>query len=150
MEQLSYHRGLAADHENHNSNNEPLIEQTKEQVSYVDYLEEAMIIFAKEKYRKANKMFELVLDHYPEDANALFYSGLCNYYLGNYEKSETLFSTPISDQINTFEQESEFYLALTYCRSKQKEKACTLLSNIISRGDFYAESAMKEQQRFCP
>lgn len=136
MEQLSYHRGLAAGHENHNSNNEPLIEQTKEQVSYVNYLEEAMIIFAKEKYRKANKMFELVLDHYPEDANAHFYSGFCNYYLGNYEKSETLFLTPISDQINTFEQESEFYLALTYRRSKQKEKACTLLSNIISRGDF--------------
>lgn len=149
VEQLSYDGGLPANKENHNSSNEPLIQRTQEQIAYVDYLEEAMILFAKGKYRKANKMYDLILEHYPDDANALFYSGMCNYHLGNYGRSESLFLAPVGDQINTFVQETEYYLALTYRRSKQKEKACNLYGLIIERADFYAEAAEKEQERFC-
>ncbi|MGB1031121.1 MAG: tetratricopeptide repeat protein, partial [Flavobacteriales bacterium] len=149
VEQLSYDGGLAANQENHNSTNEPLIQRTQEQIAYVDYLAEAMILFAKEKFKKANKMYELILEHYSDDANALFYSGMCNYHLGNYDKSEALFLAPVGDQINTFEQETEYYLALTYRRSKQKERACELFSLIIKRADFYAEDAAVEQERFC-
>ncbi|MEO0404126.1 MAG: tetratricopeptide repeat protein [Bacteroidota bacterium] len=136
---LSYTGGVDPSREN--STDEPALELPPRTVSvaYVDYLEECVQLFALEKYRKASRKMQTILEHYPDDANAQFYKGLAEYYLGNYDKSIALLTLSSQNPIVTFSQESQFYLAMSYHRNREQKKACDLMETIAIAKEFYAE-----------
>ncbi|NQX93115.1 MAG: hypothetical protein HRT74_13505, partial [Flavobacteriales bacterium] len=133
---LSYTGSVDASRENDSDQDAQELPPRTVSIAYVDYLEECMQLFALEKYRKASRKLQLILDHYPNDANAQFYKGLAEYYLGNYDKSIELLNSSSMNTIATFSQESEYYLAMSYHRNKQKEEACVLMESIAIANQF--------------
>lgn len=113
------------------------------QIAYVDYLREAMGLFSSHKYKAAENKFKTILKKYPDDANALFYGGLCLYRLGKYEKAVERFEASLKLDIRTFEQESAFYMAVSLLADGEKDSAIKILEEIVEKGGFYAEQAQE-------
>lgn len=110
-------------------------------VPYINYLEKAMNHFAKEAYVQAWNRYEVILKHFPNDANALFYGGLCNYYLGDYETALELFTRSARNSITTFHEESHWYRAQTMWKAGQREEACEVITEIVQTDGFYTHKA---------
>ncbi|WP_306641361.1 tetratricopeptide repeat protein [Sanyastnella coralliicola] len=123
------------------SSEEPLIGQQYTQVAYVEYLEQTMERFAEERYSKAERGFKEILLHFPYDANGLFYGGLTAFYQGDYALAAERLDDSRDLAINTFREESEFYLALAWKEMGEAEQAETLLQEIIAKNGFYAKRA---------
>ncbi|MCH2197357.1 MAG: hypothetical protein MK081_01130 [Flavobacteriales bacterium] len=123
------------------SSEEPLIGQQYTQVAYVEYLEQTMERFAEERYSKAERGFKEILLHFPYDANGLFYGGLTAFYQGDYALAAERLNDSRDLAINTFREESEFYLALAWKEMGEVEQAETLLQEIIAKNGFYVERA---------
>lgn len=145
---LVHEGGLSAAYESEadRENEEP---STKD-VAYVDYLEGAMKNFAKGKFRKAAEMYDIILETYPDDTNAIFYGGMCAYYQRKYDQAITHFETEVSGNLLTFEQETEYYLGLSLIENGDEQKACEVLRQVIQRQDFYAKQALEIVQKNCP
>jgi tetratricopeptide (TPR) repeat protein len=75
------------------------------------------------------------------DANAQFYLGMANYQLGKYSYAINFFNKNLDNENNIFHQESEFYIALCYLNSNEKEKGMALLNSIIENKGFYSQRA---------
>lgn len=121
---------------------------TKE-VAYVDYLEETMEYFALGKYRKAMKRFDVILEHFPEDANGLFYGGMCARELNRHETSIALLAKSKDLEIQTFKLESEFYHAWGLVEIQETQDACNLLYEIVQGGGFYADRSQELINAIC-
>ena len=121
---------------------------TKE-VAYVDYLEETMEYFALGKYRKAMKRFDVILEHFPEDANGLFYGGMCARELNRFETSIKLLKQSKELTIETFKLESEFYHAWGLVEIKETQEACSFLHAIVEEGGFYADRSKELIDAIC-
>lgn len=144
---LIHEGGLSAAYESADDrkNEEP---STKD-VAYVDYLESAMKKFAKGKYRKAAEMYAVILETYPDDANAVFYGGMCAYYQRKYDRALDYFETEVPANLVTFEQETEYYLGLSLIETGDEQRACEVLRQVIQRQDFYAMQALEIVQANC-
>lgn len=110
-------------------------------VPYVSYLEKAMNHFAKQAYLQAWNRYEVILKHFPNDANALFYGGLCNYYLGDFEVALELFTRSARNPISTFQEESRWYRGRTLWEAERKGEACEAIAEIAENNGFYAGKA---------
>lgn len=113
---------------------------TKE-VNYIDYLDETQRLFAKESFKRALRRYLIILDHYPDDVNAHFYSGLCYHNLGRYEKAIEHFDKSYSLPIGNFKEEAEWFKAKALIKTNNKAKATQLLKTIKKEGGFYSEQA---------
>ncbi|MBA3899726.1 MAG: hypothetical protein H0X62_05865 [Bacteroidetes bacterium] len=116
----------------------------KKEIAYNHFLSETMAQFVAGDYKTAISNFEVIQKHFPNDVNAWFYSGLAHYKLGsptkaigNFEKAEDYF-------INIFDEEAQWYRALSLEQAGEKEALSTLLEKIITRESFYAEKAKQK------
>lgn len=115
---------------------------TKEnKIPYVDFLEKAMIEFAKDDYRKAFQKFKKILETYPDDVNAQFYGGICSYESGLFSIAENLLLNAETNLIGTFHDEATYYRAVCLLKMGQREKAQAILSQIAESKSFYAKKA---------
>lgn len=144
-DQIKYKRfelsGVSADLEDENSANE-LIEKEVE-VPYYTYLNKTMSFFNASNYKAALSRFLVILEQYPEDLNALFYSGLSYYNLGKFENSMNYFQQVKTLDFEVFNQEAEWYEAKSYIQLNRKKEAKLLLDTIIMKGGFYASDAIE-------
>jgi len=143
-EKISYKRyelgGVAANQESENSATE-LIEQEVE-VPYFTYLTKTMSFFQEENFKASLNRHLIILEQYPEDLNALFYSGLAYYNLGKYEESIRFFAQIMLLDNQIFNQEAEWYRAKCLNQLDRKKEAKTALEEIIMKGGFYTEDAI--------
>jgi hypothetical protein len=51
----------------------------------------------------------------------------------------------MTNEINTFREDAEFYLARTYLESGKTKYASQLLGKIVDRGGYYAKAAAELQ-----
>ncbi|MFK8038210.1 MAG: tol-pal system YbgF family protein [Crocinitomicaceae bacterium] len=133
--------GLDASFESDSArNNHDLIEQTV-QVSYLEYLEETIYYFSKDKYKNALKRLNTISLQYKNDLNALFYGGLCYYNLGKFDKALESFKKVLQLKEGPFVEESKWYEAKTLLKLKRTKETKTLLAEIIMFNGYYAEQA---------
>tara|TARA_B100000508_G_scaffold118450_1_gene98605 strand:+ start:119719 stop:120798 length:1080 start_codon:yes stop_codon:yes gene_type:complete len=123
--------------ENEGSETEILIKEVK----YIDYLDETQRLFMNESFKKSLRRYLIIIDHYPDDVNAHFYSGLCYYNLGKYDQAIDHFNNSYSLQIGNFKQEAEWFKAKAYIQINESSKAKKLLKTIIEEDGFYSEQA---------
>lgn len=114
---------------------------TEIEVPYVEFLDGAMFKYAKGRFARALEDFEVILKFYPDDNNALFYGGLCKYNLGRYTAAFTYFKKVEDHYIVTFNQEAQWYRALSAKENGNREEAIQILSAIIKQDGFYADRA---------
>lgn len=144
LEDLQKNTGLHPAFENTyveevNSNNEPSF-----QVQYTEYLDMALAEFAAKNYEESARMFALILDQFPGDANGRFYRAMCLYELRDFEGSLAQLRTEENDGVNVFRRESAFYAAMCLKQLGRKEEACEAFASIHEEKEFYAEKAMSE------
>jgi len=132
--------GLPSAFEN-KSNNENQNEDYIAEQPYIDFLSNALKLFNANDYKGANKEFNLILSYFPDDANAIFYSGLSYFQMAEYEKAEKRFTQMLNHTFNTFYDESQWYLSQTLLFSGKKKEAIDLLKKISTEDGFYSQRA---------
>ncbi len=114
---------------------------------YVPYFTEALRKFKRNDHKGCLEDLRFLLAQYPKDVNALFYAGLCSYNLGMYSRAREFLGRSALHPIDTFDEESEWYLALTLDRSGEHEEAVEAYNKIIAERGFYAERARERMMR---
>ena len=110
-------------------------------IPYKEYLKSAMEKFSKNKFKAALKDYQVILTHYPEDINALFYGGLCYYNINRPDKAIINFDYVMTHHHNTFIEEAKWYKAQSLVELEQREAAKLLLHQIIEEDGFYSKQA---------
>jgi TolA-binding protein len=134
--------GIPADLESGNSTQES--EWQTIDIPYMEYIERSMELFSKGNFKKALGRFEVILKTYPDDINALFYAGLCYYNLKNTNDALSSFEKCLSSNYNNFNEEAEWYYALSLILSGESERAVKVLQRITTSPGYYAEQARKK------
>jgi tetratricopeptide (TPR) repeat protein len=112
-------------------------------IDYIDYLKQSQWLFSKNKFKKALKRYLIIIEQYPEDVNAHFYSGLCYHNLGQYEKAITHFDQSYSISLGNFREEALWFKAKAFLKQGKQQNASTILKSIEEEGGFYSEEAGK-------
>lgn len=145
LDGLSAFSSVDARYENQDSKNSTAktLEQSAamQQIPYMDFLQNAMKKFKGKMYGAALADYEVILKTYPDDLNALFYGGICNYHLKRNDKALDYLEKVISDKTEVFFPEAEWYKALTLIQAERKDEARQLLKKITEEGGFYSEKA---------
>lgn len=134
--------GVSADKENAGTKTEPEFKTVL--IPYEDYLNETMEEYKSNNYKNALKNFRIIHEHYPEDLNAFFYSGLCYYNLGKFDKAIEYFDKCINNSFSTFEEEAEWNKALCLIKKKRYAEAEELLVRIITKRGHYSRMASEK------
>ena len=133
--------GLDASFESDSAkHNQELIEQTIE-VGYLDYLEETLYYFSKERYKNALKRIHIISSQYKNDLNALFYGGLCYFNLGDFNKAIESFENILKLKEGPFTEEAQWYKVKTLLKLNRQKEAKDLLADIIMFDGFYKAQA---------
>ncbi|MFZ1687237.1 MAG: hypothetical protein WAU70_07445 [Flavobacteriales bacterium] len=110
-------------------------------VQYLDHFDAALAAFARSDHKRALTDLRIVLAQYPDDINALFYTGLSCYNLGLFTKAERYFARAAAHPVRTFDEEALWYQALSVERSEGTLAAEPLFVAIANGGGFYAAQA---------
>ena len=108
---------------------------------YLGFMEEAIARFAANDHKGCLDDMRFVLNQYPEDVNALFYAGLCAHNLGLHQRARQLLHRAAVHPVDVFDEEAEWYHALTLEKLGETDGAREAFTRISSRGGFYAERA---------
>ena len=111
------------------------------QVAYDDILKEGIAAYHNSKYTLALEKFDFILQYFPGNENAYFYSGLCNYSLNQNNKALENFSNVLQNQNSAFFEEAQWYEAQTYLRVSDNTRARKALQKVIEIDGFYKEKA---------
>ncbi|MEZ4757775.1 MAG: hypothetical protein R2817_13175 [Flavobacteriales bacterium] len=119
--------------------------QGKERYStYEAFMSEALAHFTAGGHKACLQELQFLLQQYPDDVNALFYSGLCCFNLGLYDKALVRFDRTLAQPSVVFAEEAQWYRALTLQRVGRTEEARSALQRIAAGGGFYAAQAAKQ------
>lgn len=116
-------------------------------VAYTAFLDEALYRFAQNDHRSCLDDLRFALGQYPDDVNALFYAGLCSYNLGLYKHARNFLHRAATHPIDVFDEEAEWYHALTLERLEEHQAASEAFTRIAAGNGFYAERARAHLQR---
>ena len=110
-------------------------------IPYINLLNKAIEDFAQQDYKLALLHFDEILQTYPDDANALFYGGMCLYNLRVYEQAESRLLKLQSIPFANFSEEAEWSLLHVYQQAKKEAAFSSLRKTIIDQKGFYAQKA---------
>lgn len=120
-----------------------LFQNTKE-YTYVAFLEDALEKIQNKNYYNAIDDFDIILDQYPNDLNAVFYKAICFYELNNNDKSMKLFDFALNNKINTFHEDAKWYSSMILKEEKQYAASEKVLEEIVLENGYYGVQAKKE------
>lgn len=121
-----------------------IADQVIKYIPYKEFLIEGLTKFSKNDYKGSLGHLLTILQQYPDDVNASFYSGLCYYNLGKTRQAISMFDKTIGNSITTFKEESEWYKSLSLLEDGKKSDAKELMKKIESEGGFYAKAAREK------
>lgn len=117
------------------------VDAVGKQVTYHDLLKKALQSFTESDYKNCLVLLDRISERYPRDENAIFYSALCYYNLGKWEKASALFRSAQYHENRVFTEEAEFYRALTKLKAGETDEAMGLFRSIAEKQSFYAARA---------
>lgn len=109
------------------------------EISYYDYISKTTLLLDDGAYKKALARCNIILSHYPDDVNALFYSGVCYYNLAEYNRAIEVLKLCMESKFNNFDEEAEWMLANSYQANGEKDKAKAMFQSIKEKGGFYSK-----------
>lgn len=127
--------------ENKESENNFAQKETEEIIAADKILKSGLWYFNKGKYTKAATEFQLLLEVNPKDVNSLFYSAVCYYNIGKYDRTIKNLEAVLNLENNTFHPEAKWNLALANLKVGEKDKAKQLLMDIVNEKGFYSKRA---------
>ena len=119
--------------------------RNKNQKSSKEILFDAMQSYENKKYTEASLFFDSYLVSNPNDAQALYFGGMSYYENHNYKKSIPLLEKFLKQTSSVIyqknNQDAEWYLANSYLKVNQTQKAKTLLQKIANSNNKYSNQA---------
>jgi len=125
------------------SSNEELVWE-KVEIPYIEYIDKTMELISQNKYKKALPRLELILEKYPEDMNANFYSGFAYFNLGKYDIAIQRFEKSFSISFGNFYEEARWFKSLALENLTETSEAKNLWEEIVAENGFYAKEAKKK------
>jgi hypothetical protein len=110
-------------------------------MEYIPYMDQAMAKFADNDHKGCLEDLGLVLEQYPNDVNALFYTGLCSYNLGLYGRARKYLHRSAVHEVDAFREEGVWYHALALDRLGESNAAQESYARIVAEEGFYAQRA---------
>lgn len=138
--------GLPAKFNNEEERKRYLIQNPDQSIPYVEYISQCIKAYDENKFALAIDRFAEVLKQYPDDVNALFYTGMSHYMSGNYTTALDLFSKVEKNFINTFNEEALFYHGKSLKKLDRYEDAISYFAKVVKWNGFYKEQAIEEMQ----
>ena len=108
------------------------------QVPYTEFLNDAIVEYARGHFKEAAHRFQLILKTYPKDANAQFYLGMTLFQQGSYALSSAALAAAGENEISTFHEDARFYRAKALLNQGARQEAIYLWEEIADQGGFYA------------
>lgn len=103
----------------------------------------ALEFYNTKEYNKAAALFSKVLEHKPGDMQVELLNGVSNFEEKRYPEAKQSFGKVIDDKNNLFVDQAQWYLALCYLNTNEKEKAKQLLAVIKNEEGIYKKEARK-------
>jgi TolA-binding protein len=130
--------GVPADKE---SKEEQLKEAEKSmvEIAYFDYIKKTTKLLNEGDFKQTLARCNIILSYYPDDINALFYSGVCYYNLSDYTNAIEAFKHCLESKFDNFDEEAEWLLAKSYDAKGDKEKSKAMFQLIKERGGYYSK-----------
>lgn len=117
----------------------------KNQKSLKEIVFDAMQSYENKKYTEAILLFDSYLVTHPNDAQALYFGGMSYYQNHNYKKAIPLLEKFLKQKSSIVyqknNQDAEWYLADSYLKTNQKQKAKTVLQKIANSSSKYSSQA---------
>ena len=132
--------GTSADLEQKGGQSEHIDWEEKE-ITYHDYLVKTAKLLKSGSYKKALQRLETILVHYPTDENALFYSGLCYYNLGQYNVAIDKWDKSMQSFRQNFYEEIIWYTLKSHQRLVNKNRLQEYAQRVVAENGFYTEQA---------
>ena len=131
-----------------NRHEQPSVIAPYSYVFYNDFLDSALYLYKVNNYRSALKAFKVMISQFPDDVNAHFYGALCYYNLGKAEKAINFLNEVLKNDVNTFDQEAQYYKALSLKQAGYAQHARDLFNKIVREGKYFAKQAQEALDNF--
>lgn len=89
-------------------------------------------------YRGAIEQFNIVLSLNPEHPMCNFYAGLSFQEMSDFRKAINSYQKVIDEKDNLFIEQAEWYMALCYLKSDNKNKAYSTFNKILDKKGYYS------------
>lgn len=110
-------------------------------VSYHIFLEETAALLKLRNWNVCSSRFSIILKHYPEDINALFYMAFIKFNTADYGESLKLLERLDSAYYGNFEEEKDWYKLKNYVELKNYDMAQKMAQKIIDSEGFYQKQS---------
>ena len=94
-------------------------------------------------YEKAAILFNKVLENKPNDMQTVLLVGVASFEERKYPEAKQSFGRVIEDKNNLYIDQAQWYLALCYLNTDEKDKAIKLLKTIGNESSIYKNDANK-------
>lgn len=122
---------------------EMMLTKTKK-YTYKEYLKKSLKDLSTQSYKSAINKFELILEHYPQDVNAQFYSGFALFNQGKFTEAISFFDQATQNSFDFFYEDAEWYKGLCLEASGKTVEAKKLFKKIYQARGFYASQAFRK------
>ena len=103
----------------------------------------ALEFYNTRDYEKAAILFNKVLESKPNDMQTVLLKGVSNFEEKKYPEAKQSFDEVIDDKDNLYIDQAQWYLALCYLNTNEKEKAKQIFNVIGKEGGIYQNEAKK-------
>jgi len=100
--------------------------------------------FTNENYKKAKTNFETEINENPNNDTAIFYNGLTEYQLQNFDKATKIFDQIIENPKSNFYESALYFKALTLINTNNKKEALNILNKVINLNAKYYDLANEQ------
>jgi tetratricopeptide (TPR) repeat protein len=120
----------------------PTVHRTGTSITNADFAL-AVEFYNTHDYEKAVTLFNKVLKSNPRDMQSVLLKGISNFEYQQYPEAKQSFADVISDNNNLFIETAEWYLALCYVKTNEKNEAIQHLEAIKNEDGIYKNEARK-------
>lgn len=94
-------------------------------------------------YQNAAILFNKMVESNPKDMQSTLLNGITNFEKNKYSEAKRSFGNVINDNNNLYIDQAQWYLALCYVKTDEREKAIQQLEIIKKEGGIYRNDAKK-------
>lgn len=107
-------------------------------ITYKQQLKRSLFQLKNHNYSSAIQNFDVILKHFPQDANAEFYIGYSLFHQENYEKAIPFFEKAMANGFDFFKEDAEWFIANSLENMGKMKEAQVLYQKIKKEGGYYS------------
>ena len=121
-------------------NTDEVFLNTRSGVSHTNsVLEQGLMLFEDNKFEESIDYFEQL----PTSVTALYYSGVAHMEIGEYEVAEFKFDQVISNYLNVFYDQAQWYKGLCLVKQNKRQEAIGIFTMIAQSNSYYKDQALE-------